>query len=107
MTDPKASGSQKKASGAVCKILSNTPEEMNDPSQSPGRRQLQKWLGRPMKLVLTDGRILIGVFSCTDPQMNIVLTQVKVHSVEGGKSRALPIVTVARKHIVSICIEGN
>ncbi|XP_026847013.1 N-alpha-acetyltransferase 38, NatC auxiliary subunit-like [Drosophila persimilis] len=104
MNDPKACGSQKPAP-AVYMILSNTPDEMNDPTLSPGRRQLQKWLGRRMRIVLTDGRILIGVFSCTDQHVNIVLTKCREYLVQGGQGRALRTVMVQGKHIVNICLD--
>ena len=34
---------------------------------------LNKWLNKSMKIEITDGRVLIGTFVCTDMQANIIL----------------------------------
>lgn len=44
--------------------------EQND---SRNRELLRSWLGRTMKIVITDGRIIIGSFICTDRHGNIIL----------------------------------
>ena len=36
------------------------------PSQSQGRQLLRSFLNKNMKIKLTDGRILVGIFLCTD-----------------------------------------
>lgn len=40
---------------------------------SEGKQKLQKWLNKYFKVVLADGRILIGLFLCTDGNSNIIL----------------------------------
>lgn len=39
----------------------------------PGRMTLESWLNETMKIQMTDGRIVIGTFLCTDKDKNIVL----------------------------------
>ncbi|KAF6032820.1 hypothetical protein EB796_008865 [Bugula neritina] len=40
-----------------------------------GRSKLQQWLNQTLRVEITDGRLLIGVFSCTDKDANIILSQ--------------------------------
>jgi small nuclear ribonucleoprotein (snRNP)-like protein len=40
-----------------------------------GRVLLSKWLNSNMRVKITDGRILIGLFLCTDRDQNIILGQ--------------------------------
>ncbi len=40
---------------------------------SPGRALLQSWLNRNMRIVLSDGRVLVGTFLCTDQDSNVIL----------------------------------
>lgn len=48
--------------------------QMNpDESHSSSRALLKKWLNKSMRIELTDGRILIGVFLCTDNTANVIL----------------------------------
>ena len=39
----------------------------------PGRRLLRSFLNKNMKIKLTDGRVLIGIFLCTDKDANVIL----------------------------------
>lgn len=38
-----------------------------------GKRKLKKWLNINFRIEMTDGRILIGVFLCTDRDANVIL----------------------------------
>ena len=40
---------------------------------SSGRKLLRSYLNKNMKIKLTDGRILIGIFLCTDKDANVIL----------------------------------
>lgn len=42
-------------------------------SRSGPREKLASWLGKLLKIVITDDRIIIGIFTCTDRDSNIVL----------------------------------
>ncbi|CAH1997907.1 unnamed protein product [Acanthoscelides obtectus] len=63
---------------------------------------------------MTDGRVLIGVFLCTDRDANIILgscSEYLPHSINGKPAneepRMLGLVMIPGKHIVSIHIEMN
>ncbi|XP_052082767.1 N-alpha-acetyltransferase 38, NatC auxiliary subunit-like isoform X1 [Mytilus californianus] len=49
----------------------NAKEE--DSEKSAGKIKLEKWLNKSMKIKMTDGRTLIGVFLCTDKDRNVIL----------------------------------
>ncbi|XP_001988223.2 N-alpha-acetyltransferase 38-B, NatC auxiliary subunit [Drosophila grimshawi] len=86
------------------RITTNAPQ-MLDANLTPGRRKLQKWLGRVLRIVITDGRVLVGFFNCTDRDANIVLSMCAEYLVEGQEPRLLGNVMVAKKHIVSLNID--
>ena len=44
------------------------PEE-----KSERRKELETWLNKIMKVEISDGRTLIGLFLCTDRDRNIIL----------------------------------
>lgn len=39
------------------------------------KNKLSKWLNHYMRVKITDGRVLIGIFLCTDANQNIILGQ--------------------------------
>lgn len=86
------------------RITTNAPQ-MNEANLTPGRRKLQRWLGRVLRIVITDGRVLVGFFNCTDRDANIVLSMCAEYLVEGQEPRLLGNVMVAKKHIVSLNID--
>lgn len=95
------------------KILTNFPNyQMNydglmpTPNTTIGRMRLQTWLGRILRIKITDGRILVGSFACTDRDVNILLIKCKSYWVEGQDAQLLGTVMVPSKHIVSICIDA-
>ncbi|XP_017848551.1 N-alpha-acetyltransferase 38, NatC auxiliary subunit [Drosophila busckii] len=92
------------------RITTNAPqaqlgEGVLSPYNTPGRRKLQKWLGRVLRIVITDGRVLVGFFNCTDRDANIVLSMCAEYLIEGQEPRLLGNVMVAKKHIVSLNID--
>ncbi|KAH8377055.1 hypothetical protein KR093_003185 [Drosophila rubida] len=54
-------------------IFTNQPDEETDVKLSPGRRNLKKWLGRMVRVTLKNKLTLIGIFSCTDHDQNLVI----------------------------------
>lgn len=87
---------------------------------SPGALQLRKWLNKTLKIEMSDGRVLIGIFLCTDRDANIILGSCSEYLPEDIKSdetcdssnsteepRMLGLVMVPGKHIISICIDQN
>lgn len=61
---------------------------------TPGRAKLQLWLYRSMRIVMTDGRILIGIFLCTDSDANVILGVCSEFTKNGGDERLLGLVMV-------------
>lgn len=69
---------------------------------TPGRAKLQLWLYRSMRIVMTDGRILIGIFLCTDSDANVILGVCSEFTKNGGDERMLGLVMVPGKYGVDI-----
>jgi len=69
-------------------------------------QSFEQWLGRSMRIVLSDGRCLVGQFLCTDSQQNVILgsAQEYVETVVGDP-RVLGLAMVPGRHIVSIKVD--
>ena len=52
--------------------MSNHNEQNKSPS-TDGKQKLRRLLNRNMKITMTDGRTLIGMFLCTDKSCNVIL----------------------------------
>ena len=70
---------------------------------TPGRAKLQLWLYRSMRIVMTDGRILIGIFLCTDSDANVILGVCSEYTKSGGDERMLGLVMVPGTYNISSC----
>lgn len=66
---------------------------------TPGRAKLQLWLYRSIRIVMTDGRILIGIFLCTDSDANVILGVCSEFTKNGDDERMLGLVMVPGKRI--------
>lgn len=99
-----------------------TIEEIRKPlNMSPGAVQLRKWLNKTLKIEMSDGRVLIGVFLCTDRDANVILGSCSEYLPEENileasttstgsansteEPRMLGLVMVPGKHIVNICLD--
>lgn len=69
---------------------------------TPGRAKLQLWLYRSMRIVMTDGRILIGIFLCTDSDANVILGVCSEFTKNGGDERMLGLVMVPGKYRIDL-----
>merc|ERR1712127_326237 len=49
--------------------------EQKQEQQRPAVKWLKKYINKSMKVKITDGRTLIGIFVCTDKQANVILGQ--------------------------------
>lgn len=78
---------------------------MNESNLTPGRRHLRKWLGKPFRVVISDGRVLVGYFNCTDKDANVVLSMCAEYLEEGKDARILGNVMIPGKHIVSVSVD--
>jgi len=68
--------------------------------------KVYSWVGRQMKIQITDNRILVGKFLCTDKDQNIILQNTEEFLNEVGESgRLVGMVMVPGEHIKSIHIQ--
>lgn len=68
-----------------------------DNKLTPGLAKLQLWLYRTLRIVMTDDRVLIGVFLCTDADANVILGVCSEYAPYGGEERMLGLVMVPGK----------
>ncbi|XP_055694495.1 N-alpha-acetyltransferase 38, NatC auxiliary subunit [Lutzomyia longipalpis] len=74
---------------------------------TPGKILLKSWLNRTFRVVMTDGRILIGVFLCTDVEANVILGMCSEYTEEGGEERILGLVMIPGRHIISMEVDTS
>ncbi|CAL1264313.1 unnamed protein product [Larinioides sclopetarius] len=81
-------------------------------TKSPLRQKLESWLNKNMKIEMTDGRVLIGIFLCTDRDRNVILGScaeyLQNESEESMEEpRVLGLAMVPGHHIVSIEVDSD
>ncbi|KAL7739806.1 hypothetical protein ACLKA6_018051 [Drosophila palustris] len=54
-------------------VFTNEPDDDEDRKLSMGRQNLKKWLGRMVRVTLRNKLVLVGIFSCTDHDQNLVI----------------------------------
>lgn len=81
----------------IAQERNETEEAIKNKRISPGRARLQLWLYRSMRIVMTDGRILIGIFLCTDAAANVILGVCSEFTKNGTDERMLGLVMVPGK----------
>lgn len=82
---------------------------------SAGAVKLRSWLNKSLRIEMSDGRILIGVFLCTDRDANVILgscseylpEETDAASSSKEEPRMLGLVMVPGKHIVSVSVDKN
>lgn len=57
----------------VCYISVHTQEQPEVSSSSQARQKLEGLLNKNMRIRMTDGRTLVGLFLCTDRDCNVIL----------------------------------
>ncbi|XP_013393113.1 N-alpha-acetyltransferase 38, NatC auxiliary subunit-like [Lingula anatina] len=87
------------------KNISEAEEE-----KSAGRKKLEGWLNKTMRIRMTDGRTLVGVFLCTDKDKNVILGSCQEYlklpeSGEQEDPRVLGLAMVPGRHLVSIEVD--
>ena len=53
--------------------MENPTQLSSKHSANSAREKLRSYLGSQMKVVISDGRVLIGEFMCTDKDKNLIL----------------------------------
>uniref|UniRef100_A0A914ZIX3 Sm domain-containing protein n=1 Tax=Parascaris univalens TaxID=6257 RepID=A0A914ZIX3_PARUN len=61
-----------------------------------------RWLGKELRLELTDGRIIEGKFVCTDNVPNVILSGCKENWKGQNEVRIVGLAMVTGKHIKSV-----
>lgn len=81
---------------------------------SPGAIKLRSWLNKSFRVEMTDGRVLTGIFLCTDRDANIILGSCSEYLPVDEKTnmineepRMLGLVMIPGKHIVTIHIDSS
>ncbi|ESN96169.1 hypothetical protein HELRODRAFT_68492, partial [Helobdella robusta] len=78
-----------------------------------GKCLLGSWLNRNLKITMTDGRTLIGVFICTDKDCNVILGSCLEYlkppdgCEEEEEPRILGLAMIPGHHIVSISLDQS
>ena len=58
---------------SAAKVPMSNHHELNKSPSTDGKQKLRRLLNRNMKITMTDGRTLIGMFLCTDKNCNVIL----------------------------------
>lgn len=81
---------------------------------SPGAGKLRGWLNKSLRIQMFDGRVLVGVFLCTDRDANVILGSCteylpaeNTEETTVEEPRMLGLVMVPGKHIQSVSIDQN
>mmetsp|Transcript_37880 Transcript_37880/g.74514 ORF Transcript_37880/g.74514 Transcript_37880/m.74514 type:complete len:90 (-) Transcript_37880:136-405(-) len=76
------------------------------PDQEQKEQKLQSFLGKPMRVTITDGRIMSGRFHCFDNQSNIILVDT-FQLLNGAKTRRLGQVLITGKHVLKCEVDAS
>ncbi|XP_044255804.1 N-alpha-acetyltransferase 38, NatC auxiliary subunit [Tribolium madens] len=83
-------------------------------NMSPGAVKLRSWLNKSLRIQMFDGRVLVGVFLCTDRDANVILGSCTEYLPAENNSdstieepRMLGLVMVPGKHIQTVSINQN
>jgi len=95
------------AGEAMLNVSAETPKR-----DSPGREKLRSWLNRTLKVEMTDGRVLVGSFLCTDRDANLILGSCREYlgseeqsATQDREPRVLGLVMIPGRHIVSVHLD--
>ncbi|KAI7852305.1 hypothetical protein BDC45DRAFT_192857 [Circinella umbellata] len=72
----------------------------NIPVDTQNIKKLRSYLNFKTRITITDGRVFIGTFVCTDKQKNIILAQTK--EFRGDEHRMVGLVMIPGKHLVKV-----
>ncbi|CAG2108914.1 unnamed protein product [Medioppia subpectinata] len=95
----------------VYKTTTNRHLESKAPEvKSPLRLRLESWLNKNMKILMSDGRTLVGIFLCTDRDRNVILGSCLEYlkpNDDGSteEPRVLGLAMIPGPHIVSIHVD--
>ncbi|XP_056431589.1 N-alpha-acetyltransferase 38, NatC auxiliary subunit [Gadus chalcogrammus] len=81
-------------------------------SSSSSRQKLEGLLNKNMRIRMTDGRTLVGLFLCTDRDCNVILGSAQEFLKSSdmfsqGEPRVLGLAMIPGHHVVSIEVEAD
>ncbi|XP_024143998.1 N-alpha-acetyltransferase 38, NatC auxiliary subunit [Oryzias melastigma] len=90
----------------------STREQTEVPSSSLARQKLEGLLNKNMRIRMTDGRTLVGLFLCTDRDCNVILGSAQEFlkspdTFSQGEPRVLGLAMIPGHHVVSIEVEAD
>ncbi|KAG5266374.1 hypothetical protein AALO_G00231270 [Alosa alosa] len=91
---------------------SDMQSESEESSYSMARQKLESLLNKNMRIRMTDGRTLVGLFLCTDRDCNVILGSAQeflksTDSFSQGEPRVLGLAMIPGHHVVSIEVESE
>jgi len=83
---------------------------VTDNQRVESRHKLEQWLNKSMRIKMTDGRTLIGIFLCTDRDCNIIMGSCEEYlkptdTLPKEEPRILGLAMIPGKHVLSIEID--
>ncbi|CAG5929163.1 unnamed protein product, partial [Menidia menidia] len=89
-----------------------TQEQSEVPSSSHARQKLEGLLNKNMRIRMTDGRTLVGLFLCTDRDCNVILGSAQEFlkssdTFSQAEPRVLGLAMIPGHHVVSIEVEAE
>ncbi|XP_068443977.1 N-alpha-acetyltransferase 38, NatC auxiliary subunit [Clinocottus analis] len=90
----------------------STHEQSGVSPSSQARQNLEGLLNKNMKIRMTDGRTLVGLFLCTDRDCNVILGSAQeflksTDTFSQGEPRVLGLAMIPGHHVVSIEVEAD
>ncbi|XP_061768606.1 N-alpha-acetyltransferase 38, NatC auxiliary subunit [Nerophis ophidion] len=90
----------------------STHEQCDMSILSQTRQKLEGLLNKNMRIRMTDGRTLVGLFLCTDRDCNIILGSAQeflksTDTFSQGEPRVLGLAMIPGHHVVSIEVEAD
>ncbi|XP_045908075.1 N-alpha-acetyltransferase 38, NatC auxiliary subunit isoform X1 [Micropterus dolomieu] len=96
----------------VCCLSVHAQEQSEVSSSSQARQKLEGLLNKNMRIRMTDGRTLVGLFLCTDRDCNVILGSAQeflksTDTFSQGEPRVLGLAMIPGHHVVSIEVEAD
>jgi small nuclear ribonucleoprotein (snRNP)-like protein len=96
--------------GDAAMLNASQKQSSEQPAASRARAVFDQWLNKPMRIVLTDKRVVVGIFLCTDQQSNVILGTSREYlnteaEAAGEEPRNLGLAMVPGRHIVSVHVD--
>eukprot|EP00466_Bigelowiella_natans_P002674 jgi/Bigna1/70148/fgenesh1_pg.11_\ len=84
---------------------SGAPAAMPSRAQQEREDRLRAYIGNPIKVTVSDGRVMIGRFQCCDDHVNVIMTETHQVFADGKeKPRHLGQILIPGQHISKIQI---